>query len=97
MDTIDESDRSARHFHADATSYISAEDDRSTEGEWRNIIFVPFDKRWEFLIIVLVLIQTTVILYEIFFGYLDVGNYLNVIEAVYACDTILSIMHRYLL
>lgn len=102
---LDELDKTGRHGHMstglhDATSYVSsiAEDDVRGEDEWRNIIFIPFDKRWETLIIILVLLNTFIVVYQIMFGtlskYVISLDYIH--ESLYFVDTLLSALHRYL-
>lgn len=76
----------------------SIEEVRGTNEEWKNIIFIPFDKKWEIMVVIGTLIQTCTAIYDLIFGNLnDLVKKLYIVnEFIYFLDTILIILHRYL-
>lgn len=97
MDVIIKDEFEEKKRTTDSTSYVSAvQFDYLSDDEWRNIIFLPFDKRWEGFIIIFLLMDSFRIVHEIFFGRLNTNTrfIISITELLYAIDTVLSIMHR---
>lgn len=68
----------------------------TSDDDWRNIMFLPFNKKWECLIVVIIILSSFRVTHGIFYGHInDNYNYMaHVLEILYAIDTVLSILHR---
>lgn len=93
-------EKSQKHSVHDATSYVSSlTEEYKSEGEWRDIIFLPFRRKWQIMITIFVLINTVICLYQIMFG--SLGSYALTLEYIhdftYIIDTTLVVFHRYVI
>lgn len=75
-------------------------EDITTLGDWRNVIFVPFDLKWETLLICSVMFSTMTSIYDVLYEpqnavtfFLSALYYVD--EVLYFVDTVFCIMHRY--
>lgn len=83
----------------DIKDYYSIEEE--SYHNWNNIIFLPFNRLWETVIMVTVVVNFIVILYDFVFASIAndsddkvIGSLHYICEILYFCDVITATMHR---